>query len=172
MKTNILLPLFVTIALLFLNQKIKANQALINQECPGLEIASTLTYNEGRITDYTLIIYDENQSSDTIEVYKMKSIFLKLCYGHTYSLRYIKPGFLERVVMIDTKINEEKQSMETGFDFEVEMIPENNPGNTLSDLPVALIHYDNTVNKFEYSRDYHRQVRGMEITETDIEIGN
>ena len=167
MKTKNLLPLIGTIALLFLNQEIKANQKIINQKGPGLEISSILSSNKERVSDYTLIIYDENQSSDTIVVSKAKIIFLKLSYNHSYSLRYVKEGFRDRVVMIDTKINEDQQMKETRFDFEIIMIPENQPGNIISDLPVAVIHYDYSENEFEISRDYYRQVRGKEITEID-----
>src|ERR1035437_3543333 len=114
MKTKNLLPLIGTIALLFLNQEIKANQKIINQKGPGLEISSILSSNKERVSDYTLIIYDENQSSDTIVVSKAKIIFLKLSYNHSYSLRYVKEGSRDRVVMIDTKINEDQQMKETG----------------------------------------------------------
>ncbi|HET6991914.1 MAG TPA: hypothetical protein VFJ43_11350 [Bacteroidia bacterium] len=166
MKTKNLLPIICTIALLFIKQNVKAKQ-LVNLDGPGLEIASTLTLNDERISGYTLIIYDETQSSDTIEIAKAKSIYLKLSYGHIYSLRYIKQGFRERVVMINTRVNEEKQKEETGFDFEIEMIPQNESGNTICDLPVAVIEYNYAENNFEYSRAYHRQVRGKEIKETD-----
>ena len=82
-----------TIAMLFLNQAINANPKFINQEGPGLQISSTLMYNEERVPDYQLIIYDENQLTDTIFVAKAKPVFLKLSYGHNYSIRYIKQGF-------------------------------------------------------------------------------
>ncbi len=165
MKTKILVPIFGTIALIFPNQKIKANTQLINQEGPGLEISSILTFQELRISDYTLIIYDENQSADTVVVPKMKTLFLKLSYGHIYSLRYVKPGFLDRVVMIDTKILEGYESQETGFDFEIEMIPESQCSNTMDNLPVGLVRYDYSEQKFDYSRNYHRQIRRKEIKE-------
>ncbi len=158
-----------TIAMLFLNQAINANPKFINQEGPGLQISSTLMYNEERVPDYQLIIYDENQLTDTIFVAKAKPVFLKLSYGHNYSIRYIKQGFHERVVMIDTRVCTAKQNKMSDFDFEIEMIPTYKNGNTLYGLPVALINYDYTDNKFEYSRNYHRQVRGKEIKEIDID---
>jgi hypothetical protein len=167
MKTIKLTPIICTVAFMFLNKNIKAKQ-IINQEGPGLEITSTLTLEGEKISDYTLIVYDETQASDTLEIPKAKSIYLKLSYGHTYSLRYIKPGFRERVVMVNTKISEEKQKEETDFDFEIEMVRKSQAGNTISDLPVAVIRFDSTENRFEYSREYHRQIRRKEIAETDF----
>lgn len=169
MKKKLLLPILYCISILLFGQSLKATQHLINQDGPGLELTSKLMFNDERISDYTLIIYNENQTSDTIEVSTIRSIDLKLSYGHYYSLRYIKPGFLDRVVMIDTRINENIKVKDAGFDYEIEMIPIMVHGNTVADLPVAIIHFDITESKFEYSRNYHRQIRGKEITETDID---
>lgn len=169
MKSKTLFKQLCIIAAIFLTVTIKANENLINKPGAGLEIASMLLFNEERITNYTLIIYDENQSSDTIVVTKAKHLYFKLRYGHFYSLRYIKKGYKERIVMIDTRLDEANSINETGFDFEIEMIPENQQGNTISDLPVALINYNYSEKKFEYSRNYHRQIRGKEITELVVD---
>lgn len=167
MKTKNLLAKFFLFVLIFSCQTANAKQCIINQEGPGLELSSKITFNGERISNYTIILYNEDQTSDTIEVSGMKLIYMKLSYGHTYALRFIKKGFLERVMLIDTHLEKAKQSKEMQFDFEIEMIPVGKNGNTLSDLPVALVGYDAEEKNFDYSRNYHRQVRGKEIKEVE-----
>lgn len=169
MKTIPQYSLVCSMAVLLFSQNLNAIQSLVNQEGPGLEISSALIYADHRISNYTLIVYNDNQTSDTFSISNEKSVFLKLSYGHNYSLRYIKKGFIERIVMIDTRLSGVFQPRENDFDYEITMIPVTIHGNTVSDLPVAIIQYNASEMKFEYSRNYHRQIRGKEIAEVDSE---
>jgi len=131
----------------------------------GLEIASKLMYNGERLGDYTIIIYGENQSNDTIVSLLQGTVFLYFEYNKNYTVRYIKKGFHDRLVVIDTHLDLTKKFPKSYFDYEIEMLIESKENNTLLDLPVGLVHYDITEKRFMYSRYYHRQIRKKEITE-------
>lgn len=125
----------------------------------GVELSSQLRYHGKKVSDYTLIIYCDTNAAETLYVEKAKMIYLQLDYNHNYTLRYLKDGFRERVLLVNTHVDSKVAAKDMEFDYEIELVPQNAPANTLGDLPVAIIRYDKSQNKFDYSKKYHRQVR-------------
>jgi hypothetical protein len=124
-----------------------------------VDLASQLRFNGKKVSNYTLIIYCDTTAAETIFVEKAKVIHIPLRYNHNYTLRYLKEGFRERVLLVNTFVDKKTSCIDASFDYQIALIPENAPPNTLGDLPVAIIRYDKIARKFDYSRKYHHQVR-------------
>jgi hypothetical protein len=150
--------LLATITLLGFT-KVSANNTSDSTLNSGLEISFKLTDDGSRVSDYSVIIYQDGNAMDTIFIGKSKPVSIWLDYNHNYALRHIKAGYRDRIVLIDTHISQKSGSDIMDFDYEIELIRENEAANTFDDFPVAFIHYDASQKKFDYSRKYDRQVR-------------
>ncbi|MBI3510310.1 MAG: hypothetical protein HY064_06575 [Bacteroidetes bacterium] len=156
MKTKLLFTFLFSITLLSANAARKEK---------NLEISSFLTYNGEKVSDYSMIVYEEGIPVDTFIVTEENKTFVMLNYDCNYCIRYTKEGFLDRVVLIDTHVPEGESFMKHTFDFEIELVSLKDHGNTIGDLPVAIVEYDTYSNEFLNDRDYFRQVRGKEVKE-------
>jgi hypothetical protein len=134
-------------------------QAFGSDSLIGVELSSQLRFDGKKVSDYTLIIYCDSNAAETLYVEKAKVIYVQLKYNHNYTLRYLKDGFRERVLLVNTHVDAKTALRDMDFDYEIELITENAPANTLGDLPVAIIRYDQMERRFDYSKKYHRQVR-------------
>jgi hypothetical protein len=135
----------------------------------GLKISSFLTYHGERMSDYTIIIYKNGTGVDTMNVNGDNSVKFFIDFDADYCVRFIKKGYYDRVVLVNTRIPESYRNDFYKFDFEIEMISDKSSPNTLADMPVALVQYDQGENDFINNRDYFRQIRGKEIKEEDEE---
>lgn len=125
----------------------------------NLELSFKLTEEGKRVSEYYLLIYCDTNAADTLFVSKGKVAYLYLHYNHNYTLRYVKPGYRDRILIIRTGIESAIHFKNMEFDYEIELVKENEAANTFADLPVAIVRYDANKKKFDYSRKYHHQVR-------------
>jgi hypothetical protein len=130
-----------------------------NDSIPSLELSFKLKDGSKRISDYYVLIYCDTNAADTLFVEKGKVSYLYLNYNHNYTLRYVKPGYRDRILIVRTGIASAIHLKDMVFDYEIELVKEDEAPNTFADLPVAVVHYDKSKKKFDYSRKYHRQVR-------------
>lgn len=126
---------------------------------PNLELSFKLTDEGKRIGVYYLLIYCDTNAADTLFIDNAKMTYLYLNYNHHYTLRYVKPGYRDRVLIVRTDVTSMTHFKNAEFDYQIELVKENEAANTFADLPVAIIRYDISKKKFDYSRKYHRQVR-------------
>ncbi len=161
MKTRFLLliPVFALLSFKQGNQPFKKDEPF-SERITGLQISSFLTYDGKKVTDYSIIIYHDAGPNDTVTMSNRKNVSLLLDYNHNYTLDYVKEGYRDRLVLIDTHVKSGVEKKNLSFDYEIEMVKQNEKSNTIDDLPVALISYDANQSKFDYSRKYHNQVRG------------
>jgi len=115
----------------------------------GVELSSQLRFQGKKVSDYTLIIYCDSLAPETLYVEKAKVIYLDLQYNHNYTLRYLKDGYRERVLLVNTNVDAKTALRDMDFDYQIELVPQNAPANTLGDLPVAIVRYDKAEKKFD-----------------------
>lgn len=130
-----------------------------SDNAPNLELSFKLTDEGKKIGEYYLLIYCDTNKADTLFVQKGKVSYLYLEYNHNYTLRYVKEGYRDRVLIVRTDVSGVKRLRDFEFDFEISLIKENEPANTVADLPVGIVHYDSHKKKFDYSRKYHKEIR-------------
>lgn len=148
------------IALLMPFTAMAAHQGKINNDdTPCLEISCHMQDNGNRFAGYTIIIYCDNAPSDTLTIEKRREVFFTLDYGHQYAIRHIAPGYRDRVVMVNTAVDEKAAKTFSYFDYVIEMVREEEPANTVNDLPVGLVRFDKKLHRFDYSRKYAKEVR-------------
>lgn len=126
---------------------------------PGVELSCMLVSNDKPLTDYTIIVCCNECQADTIHVKDIEDVYFRLEYGRQYAIIHRAAGFRERIVMMNTQVDQKTSLKKKVFDYEIEMISVQQPANTLYDLPVAVVRYDPSTGKFDYSRKYHQQVR-------------
>jgi hypothetical protein len=129
------------------------------EDQPNVELSFKLTDHGKKTGNYYLLLYCDTNAADTFFVKKGKVTYVQLDYNHNYTLRYIKEGYRDRVVIVNTHMKNGAILKDHEFDYEIGLIKNTDAPNTLADLPVAVIRYDVNHSKFDYSRKYHRQVR-------------
>jgi hypothetical protein len=153
------MPARLLLLLALLALPFAASSAPRNPATKKVEITCAVLDEGKHLDEYFIIIYCDNNLSDTIFVDKKKTVVFYLNYGHQYAIRHIAGGYRDRVVMINTCVDTKTAQVEHFFDYELEMIATDEPVNTLNDLPVAVVRYDAQLKKFDYSRQYALQVR-------------
>jgi hypothetical protein len=160
-NTNAMLKHLILLLGLFFGNAVCATnyKSLAADSAPNLELSFKLRDDGKRIGDYYLLIYCDTNAADTLFVKKGRVAYVHLKYNHNYTLRYVKEGYRDRIVIVRTDIASMKQSKDMEFDYQIELVKISEASNTIADLPVAVIKYDARKKKFDYSRKYHRQVR-------------
>jgi hypothetical protein len=126
---------------------------------PNLELSFKLTDEGKRVSDYYLLIYCDTNAADTVFVEKGKVAYVYLNFNHNYTLRYVKQGYRDRILIVRTDIASMVHFKTMRFDYEIELVKKDEEANTYADLPVGIVRYDKHKNKFDYSRRYHYDVR-------------
>lgn len=121
---------------------------------PGLEISVSLSENETPVNGYRIFIFEDSKFRDSVYAELALPVYLQLDLNKKYCLKFIKPGFLERLVLVETTVPAGKEKGKYSYDFEIGMLPDDSSANTAGDLPVALIHYDTLQGAFNYSLQY------------------
>ncbi len=123
-----------------------------------LDLSGVMTINDEKVSDYSVYIFQDGSPSDTFHIgTKLEQHYL-LPVGHSYTLKFTKFGYKERLVMVNTNINARRTHDFYTFRYSVEFIADG-ASNTADDFPVAFIHYDETKKDFDYNREYHTNIR-------------
>lgn len=142
---------------------------------PALEISCQL-FSAGKVlNDYYILMSADGAATDTLDVERSKPVFIALKTGHTYSLRFIKGGYAEKTVLVDTRLPK-TQAVETlaPFDFDLELVPKEKAigQSTFSDFPVAVVRYDKQRKELDYSKRYHNFIRKANAQERAMAANN
>ncbi|CAN5399770.1 hypothetical protein BH09BAC5_BH09BAC5_01890 [soil metagenome] len=156
---NTKLLFFLPALLCITGLQAKSHPIMAKENQANVELSFKLKDHGKKIGDYYVLIYCDTNAADTFFVHKGKVAYLDLDYNKDYTIRYEKEGYKDRVVIVHTSIEKKGPLKDMKFDYEIELIKENEPGNTLADLPVAVIRYDKCKKRFDYSKKYNRQVR-------------
>ncbi|WP_317899955.1 hypothetical protein [Aurantibacillus circumpalustris] len=79
----------------------------------------------------------------------------------TYTIRISKPGYLPRLVCIDTKMDQTEEEL-YNFSFETKLLSEREStklNKEYLDFPIALIYYDNKKDCFVYDKSYTSKIK-------------
>jgi hypothetical protein len=123
-----------------------------------LDLSGIMTINAEKVSDYSVYIFQDGSPSDTFQVNNRLEQHFLLPLGHNYALKFSKPGCKERILLVNTFVNEKRAHEMYTFRYEIEFI-ENGESNTFDDFPVAHIGYDTKKKDFDYNRTYHHNVR-------------
>lgn len=151
------------------------------QEVYFLEISGVMTIDEQRTTDYMVYLFEDGTLRDSFYIDNRREQYFGLEFEHNYALKFVKEGYRNRVLLIDTHLPDEAYASIFTFRYSIEFISKDAPPNTFDDFPVAFVTYDSKLKDFDYNKTYHNNVRfnagkatgqtvlGGKRTATDVE---
>lgn len=129
------------------------------QDMYFLEISGVMTVNGAKVEDYTVIFFEDGKLIDSFYIDNRREQYFGMEFGHNYALKFVKKGYKNRVLLVDTSLPEDAHSDNFTFRYSIEFIPKDAPSNTFDDFPVAFVTYDAKRKDFDYNRTYHYNVR-------------
>lgn len=131
-----------------------------------LDLSGVMTVDNEKTSEYTVCIFEDGAPMDTFQVNTRLEQHFMLPIGHNYALKFSKLGYKDRVMLVNTHVNEKHNSDIYTFRYSIEFIPKGE-SNTFDDFPVAFVDYDSKKKDFDYNRTYHRNVRTDEQPSED-----
>jgi hypothetical protein len=131
-----------------------------------LDLSGVMTVGDEKVSNYTVCIFQDGSPSDTFQVNNRLEQHFMLPLNHNYALKFTRPGCKDRIMLVNTFVNEKKLHDIYAFRYDIRFI-ENNESNTFDDFPVAVVHYDPEKKDFDYNRAYHSNVRTDQPSNTN-----
>lgn len=135
----------------------------------GLEISCSVSQKSNPMRDYRILIIENDSVYDTIYADLTLPIYIQLDLNKSYVLEFSKPGFMERLVLVDTKVPEDKDHKRFSYDFEIEMPFRYCDTGSNAVQPIAKIIYDNTNGDFGYDLEYAKSIGNIPVLVSDPE---
>lgn len=123
-----------------------------------LDLSGIMSEGDEKLSDYTVHIFQDGSPSDTFQVTTKLEQHYMLPLNHNYALKFTKPGYKERILLVNTFVESKNLHHVYTFRYEIQFL-ENDEQNTFDDFPVAFVHYDTEKKDFDYNRTYHQNVR-------------
>ncbi len=120
----------------------------------GLEIACSVSEKNTALKEYSIFIFVDDTISDTIFAELALPIYVQLDLNRSYRLEFMKPGYMERVIILNTNVPEGKERKRFTYEFEINMHFHGNDTGLVAVAPVAVIQYDSLLGDFNYSTEY------------------
>jgi hypothetical protein len=139
----------------------------------GLEISCSVSQKSSPMRDYQILIIENDTLFDTIFADLTLPIYIQLDLNKSYLLEFSKPGFLERLVLVDTKVPASKSKKRFSYDFEIEMPFRYCDTGTYAVQPIAKIIYNSSSGDFGYDAEYAKSIGNIPtmISTTDTSSG-
>jgi hypothetical protein len=129
------------------------------QEMYFLELSGVMTVNDVKVDDYTVFFFEDGKLVDSFYIDERREQYFGMEFGHNYALKFVKKGYKNRVLLVDTFLPQDAHSDDYTFRYSIEFIPKDAPSNTFDDFPVAFVTYDAKQKDFDYNKTYHNNVR-------------
>lgn len=129
----------------------------------GLEISCTVSQKNKPVSDYRILIIENDTVFTTISADLTEPVYIQLDLNKSYVLEFSKPGFLERLVLVDTRVPQGKTNGRFSYDFEIELPVRYNDTGFYAVQPIARIIYDTTKDKFGYDVEYARNIGNIPV---------
>lgn len=123
-----------------------------------LDLSGVMTINGEKVANYTVYIFKDGAPSDTFQVTNRLEQHYLLPLHHNYALKFSKPGYKDRILLVNTHIQQQRVQPLYTFRYDISFIS-NHESNTFDDFPVAFVDYDAKKKDFDYNRAYHSNVR-------------
>lgn len=124
----------------------------------GLEISCSVSQMNNPMRDYTILILENDSVRDTIFADLALPIYIQLELNKSYVLEFSKPGFLERLVLVDTKVPSGKDRRRYSYEFEIDMPFRYCDTGAYAVQPIARIIYDTEAGEFSYDMEYAKSI--------------
>jgi hypothetical protein len=126
-----------------------------------LEIAGMVTINDKPQTDVKVQLWLGNEKIDSLDLKKEFKFRFILKRESVYSIVVSRPGFLNRIVSISTKLPKDVSTESLfRFSFEMELIPEGGAQDPFyADFPSANISYNPVIDGFENDDKYSKNIK-------------
>lgn len=130
-----------------------------------LEISSLLTAKGKIVNNYTITLLCDGVEIWKKEIKKSRPVYINLEPNKVFSLLYSKPGYADKIVIVNTELPDIRLSRNMFFEYDIELDPAHSTQKgEFHDYPVALIRYNTKANEFSYSQSYFSEVHNY--TET------
>jgi hypothetical protein len=124
----------------------------------GLEISCSASQRNAPLKEYTIYVRENDTIRDTIFADLTLPVFIQLELNKSYLLEFSKPGFLERLVLVDTKVPNGKDRRRYTYEFEIDMPFIYSDTGSYAIRPIARIIYDQSVSGFSYDLEYAKSI--------------
>lgn len=132
----------------------------------GLEISCTVSQKDKPMREYRILIIENDSLFDTVYADLTMPVYIQLDLNKSYMLEFSKPGFLERLVLVDTKVPVGAVNRRFSYDFEVELPPSYSDTGFHAVRPIARIIYDTKVADFNYDEEYAKSIGNIPTLST------
>lgn len=159
-------PLLFLFCVLFVHTSFSARNACysgLSFPRAGLEISCSVSQKDNPMRDYQVLIIENDTLYDTIFADLTLPIFIQLDLNKSYLLEFSKPGFLERLVLVDTKVPAGRDKKRYSYDFEIEMPFRYCDTGSYAVQPIARIIYDTKDGKFGYDAEYAKSIGNIPV---------
>jgi hypothetical protein len=123
-----------------------------------LDLSGVMTVGGEKVANYTVHIFQDGSPSDTFQVGNRLEQHYMLPLNHNYALKFTRPGCKDRILLVNTFIDEKRIHDVYTFRYDIQFI-EDGASNTFDDFPVAFVCYDRDKKDFDYNREYHANIR-------------
>ncbi len=129
----------------------------------GLEISCSISQKSNPMRDYQILIIENDTIFDTIYADLTLPIYIQLDLNKSYLLEFSKPGFMERLILVDTKVPAGKDRKRFQYDFEIEMPFRYCDTGYYAVQPIARIIYDDSKTGFGYDEEYAKSIGNIPV---------
>jgi hypothetical protein len=129
----------------------------------GLEISCSVSLKNAPVREYQVLIIENDTLYDTVFADLSMPIFIQLDLNKSYVLDFSKPGFLERLVLIETKVPPGITNKRFSYDFEIEMPLQFADTGFYAVQPIARIVYDSAAGNFGYDVEYAKSIGNIPV---------
>lgn len=148
-----------TLLLLFATCILFSSFAIDDNKC--VEIKGNVLGNGKKLDKLQVTLYEDGKEIRKLSNTKCPFKF-ELPRNHYYSLEVKKEGYLPAVIIIDTEVPKNKPECNYHFQFDYEMIAEqNNYNKEYLDFPAAIVKYIKKTDEFLISDKYNTHIKKM-----------
>src|SRR3989344_2790047 len=82
----------------------KSNNSDFNQEVYMLEVSGVMTVNGQKVDDYMVYLFEDGVLTDSFNIDNKREQYFGFEFGHDYAMKFVKEGYKNRVLLIDTPL--------------------------------------------------------------------
>ena len=120
-----------------------------------------------KLHDISVVLYTDDKKTDSTFLKKGKYI-LQLDTGHVYRVYFMKPGYVTKFVVLNTKDAPEHPKKRTRLKIDIGLFLEREglEVDFLKTSPIGYARYDFITEKMDWNEDYLEQMKGKIVRAT------
>ncbi len=120
-----------------------------------------ISQDKNNVNDYTVELINKDGSIDTLLLKNTNKFKFVLSKNSNYGIRISKSGYISKLISVNTEMNIESDGIYR-FIFETSLLKKEalvHLNKEATDLPIAIIHFDEDNDCFMYNKQYTASVK-------------